>query len=283
MAFLGTFLIGAVFLTSGAIKTFYSQPFIIHVQQFKLFSPKLGSLLAILFIQIECGLGIGLMMHVYPEYLVPFSISLLVLFTTLTIWGVKSKRVIDCGCFGNMIKLSVPQSLISNLLFATVLLLTWFYPVKGYYTDFWKTGVMIITIFLSSVLSKNSIQSPLLNFSYLKKGKSWNPDWLPELKNQITQECCLIVFLKTGCSVCKEWLPLLDQLHSRPEAPDIIGIVSGISETEKFDKAFQVKFPVYAIKPELFGKLVFQTPSVFLQSQGIIINGWFKNFPEEYL
>ncbi len=86
-------IIGLIIFATAAIKLFYAQPFIVHVRQFRVLPEKASALIAVLFIELEAGLGVALILSLYLEDLLLFTIGLMALFSVLTIWGMNTDKL----------------------------------------------------------------------------------------------------------------------------------------------------------------------------------------------
>lgn len=279
MAFFSTFFIGGVLLITGLIKSVYLQPFVGHVAQFRIFPKKINVLAALLFVEIECGLGISLMLHVYPQELIPFCILLFVFLSILSLWANKSGRTRDCGCYGGLVSLALWQSMVLNLLYLTILAIGWVSIVEGDATGMWKIWIVIITILASGYLAKQSVKSPLIDFSKLKKGHRWQVEWIDDELFQT--DTVLVIFLNINCHICEEWVADIKYLQSQQNSPSTVLIFPAEPDVNNFILSkIDGKFPSFQINPQLFHRLVFQTPTAVLIVNGIMQEKWIAQFPD---
>ncbi|MEH2181634.1 MauE/DoxX family redox-associated membrane protein [Nostoc sp.] len=95
----------------------------------RLFSQKVNVGAAIAFTILECVLGIALILRLFSQWLFLSTIVLLLILSSLTYWSILTKRTDDCGCYNGIIDISPKQSLLLNVLYITLMGLTWFYPV----------------------------------------------------------------------------------------------------------------------------------------------------------
>ncbi len=276
-------LIGCVFLFSGGMKVLFSQPFIAHIRQYGILPDRLSPLVALIFIEIECGLGTALVLNTFPFETVSFSFVLITGLSILTFCGVKNGRVEACGCYGDFFQLNPKKSLALNLSFLLILALIWLSLVDEQITEMWKIWTVISVILISGFLSKQSVKAPLIDFSKLKVGTSWNPAWIEDVP-ELQQGRHFIVFFNKHCSLCRKWILLLGEMHSITGAPEILGVVPGGSDnTEDFKQQHAVDFSVAGITPAIFKQLTGLTPTGVLIENGIIKEKWIRRFPEEYI
>src|SRR5262245_59747599 len=103
-------LIGLVFLVSGGPTSLGSAQSLRQVRRFRLLPwtwERPGTLVVI---ASECALGLALVTQLSP-WLYPLTAGVLVVFLGLTAWGVSSRRIEDCGCYGGLLMVTPAQSM----------------------------------------------------------------------------------------------------------------------------------------------------------------------------
>jgi len=279
MAFICTFLIGIVFLFSGLIKSLYLQPFINHIQKLRLFPKKANVLIALFFVELECGLGISMILHVYPRELIPFTFFLVIWLSVFNFWANRSGRAADCGCYGSLITLAPWQTLSINSLYLVILAAGWFTRIEDYTTVMWKVWIVIFSILICGYLAKRSVDSPLVDFSKLKTGTQWQNKWVTS--DDLGSGACLAVFLSNECSICKDWIAEIETLNLSDFKPSLIYILPNKPDINQFlQTEFKVQIPQYLIKPRLFNSLIYQTPTAVLIDNGTVLEKWVTGFPD---
>src|SRR5437660_8392594 len=98
-------IVGAVFLVTGMLKAVDSGAFVTQVFRYQLLPPRLVFPAALLFVGLECGLGVALIVGL-SAWALPLTMATLAAFSGLTLWGAKSGRVEDCGCYGGLVLIS---------------------------------------------------------------------------------------------------------------------------------------------------------------------------------
>ncbi|MGD1701001.1 MauE/DoxX family redox-associated membrane protein [Dapis sp. BLCC M229] len=71
--------------------------------------------LAIAFISIESALGLSLILNIFPQVLIPSSITLLIALSILTIWSISTGKTEYCGCYGGIVIVTPLQSILLNI------------------------------------------------------------------------------------------------------------------------------------------------------------------------
>ncbi len=282
MAYILPSMVGCVLLFSGLVKALYSQPFIAHIKRFHLLSGRFIPLVAIILIEMECGIGIALILHVFPAETIPLAFLLITSLTFINYWGFKQGRISDCGCFGGLIWLTPKQSILLNFGYLTTLGFAWMVQIERYNTSWWKVWVLVVTILVSNHLAKGSVKKPIWDFSKLKAGKSWNPDWLKNMNISFEQGIYFLLFLNQHCLDCKKWTQHLTVMAKRPNTPTPISIINSATDEFELHKEYSIGFPIYTVENRIFRLLTQQLPTAVLVENGLIMEKWVDQFPLEF-
>jgi thioredoxin-related protein len=282
IAYLGTFIVGLVFLFTGVVKALSSKKFIEHIEQYQLFSPRITQSIATLFIGIECALGTALILHQFPEWLVPGTAILLVLLSLITFWSTSTGRTEDCGCYGGLAIITPTQSILLNLAYISLMGLVYYYPVANHQTAQWQWITTLVILVLGILIAQQSQYQPLVDFSYLKSGKNWKKSWLPNSPQDLQKGTHFLVFLGAECPYCKQWVPLLNIMNANPALPNVIGMMTlNESEIENFKSEHLVHFPIVSMNKILFRYMVDAFPTAVLVKDGKIESISTGQIPQE--
>lgn len=284
ITYCSTFIVGAVLLFSGFVKTIDSGTFVGHVVQYRLIPPPLVLMACLAFIGLESALGAALVLHVWPQWLVPISILLFIGFAALTLWGAKSGRVEDCGCYGGLLALSPKQSALLDAAYVVILAAAWLFAVQNYQTGLWKLILTAMVPVVSIVVSRKSLNGALFDFSRLKKGRHWRTKWLKNSPNDLSNGSHFVVFLDKECSYCKRWMPLLNVINVQSELPRVTGIMSlNDREVEAFKNEHLIRFPITHMDKYLTATMTSAFPTAVLIENGQITEKWAGEMPKAYL
>jgi len=284
IAFCCTFIVGVVLLFSGFVKAIDSGAFVGHVVQYRLIPPPLVLMACLAFIGLESALGTALMLHVWPQWLVPISILLFSGFAALTLWGAKSGRVEDCGCYGGLLALSPNQSAMLDAAYVLILAVAWMFAVQDYRTGAWKLILTAMVLGVSIAVSIKSLQGALIDFSRLKKGRHWKAKWLQNSPNDLSNGSHFVVFLDKECSWCKRWVPLLNVINVQPELPRVTGVMSlNDQEVEAFKNEHLIRFPIAYMDKFLTATMTSAFPTAVLIEDSQINEKWTGEMPKAYL
>ena len=274
------FLVGCVFLFTGLIKVIYARPFIVHVRQLGILPRSLNEIAASFFIQLECAAGTALVLSAYPLELIPVLMGLILVLSVLSVWGVRTGRVEDCGCYGGWLNLDIKQSLALNILYLVMLSYCWIRPDGNPPLPMWKVLVIIGVIALSNFLVRGSANSPLIDLSPLKPRRKWNMKWSnPADFQRNSNGSVFYIFMSWRCYQCRIWDPYIRNMHQQSGLPSPVLI---FPETEEEEKRL-VEVPHLFIKPGVFRRLVYQTPTAVLVTDGLVEDRWVVRFPEAYI
>lgn len=284
MAYFCTLIVGAVFLITGMVKALSSRQFIWHVFRYGLLPPRIVPLMAISFIGLECALGVALILHEFPQWLVPGSIVLLLGLSALTLWSTSSGRTSDCGCYQGLLAITPKQSLLLNVGYILLLGIAWLYPVADHHTKTWQWVLTSVVLVSVSLLSWQSRYQPLVDFNHLTPGRQWKPSWLKNSSFDLQQGSHFVVFLSKGCPTCKRWIPFLNVMNTQKDFPQVIGIMDLTNEElEVFRDELEVYFPLVVMDKPLFNSMVDAFPTAVLIEDGFISSKWIGEIPEEFL
>lgn len=285
IAYILTFIVGLVFLVTGTVKVLSSRKFIEHVARLGLVPGRLLVPTAIAFIGLECALGAALIMHTYPEWLVPGTIGLLIILSILTIWSTSSGRTEDCGCYGGIAIVTPTQSVLLNLCYISLMGLAWYYPISisNYETDTWQYLVPVVLLVMGAITARQSLGKPIVDFSYLKEGKQWQAKWLDNSPYNLQQGEHFIVFLSQDCPYCKRWVPFLNIMNAQSHLPDVTGIMLlNQAEIEEFKTKHLAHFPVVTMNKLLYSNMVEGVPTAALVKDSKIEGVTVGEIPPEY-
>jgi len=277
---IASFLVGCVFLITGVAKVVYSRPFIAHIRNLGVLPRSLNEVAASLFIQLECGVGAALVLSIFPTEFLPILAGLILALSILSVWGVKSGRVENCGCYGGWVTLSLKQSLGLNILYLLLLLVSWWMQEISPPVMMWKIWVIVGLFILSNFLIRRSANSPLIDISPIRSGRRWQPKWsnLSELNE--AADAYLYIFMTHHCQLCKSWEPYIMNLLGQQNTPLPVLIFPEVAkDTDIWDERVLQQ----TLTPGTFRYLIYQTPTAVLVRNGLIENKWVAHFPDEYV
>jgi len=113
--------LGVVFIVSAITKMLSIDSFEIFIFSFGILSLNLSFLLARLVISTEIFLGFMLIAGWKQKITISISMLLLAVFTVFVIYLIQSSKADHCYCFGDIIKMSNPVSIIKNIVLAFLL------------------------------------------------------------------------------------------------------------------------------------------------------------------
>ena len=283
ISYLATLIVGLVFLVTGIVKALNSRKFTGHILEYRIFPSHFIQPIAILFIGVECALGTALVLHAFPEWLVPGTAILLVVLSAITFWSTSTGRTDDCGCYGGLAMITPTQSILLNLGYLSLLGLAFYFPVANLETATWKWILALVMLGFFSFLAQKSQHTPLIDLSYLKAGKQWKESWLENSHQNLQTGKHFIVFLGPECPYCKQWVPLLNIMNANPELPKVMGLMTlNESEISAFKEKHLVHFPIVTMDKILFRYMVDGVPTAALIKDSKIDNVSMGAMPQEY-
>jgi hypothetical protein len=290
--FVGSLIVGIVFLVTGIVKALEPRLFISHVARLGagLFFPKLLIPSTIVFTIFECALGAALIFRLFPSYLFPITLGLLLILSAITIWGTTTKRVEDCGCYTGLLKVNPKQSLALNCFYALSIALYFLHPIPDFLTQSQQLNALSISVLASATITLASYlyywkaKKPILDLMPIKINKPWNPDWIADYRGDWTDGEILAVFLNPKCGLCKHWLSVLRVIHLRPNFPNVVGgLVGSKEEVEEYLRDRDLPFPIVAVQPSVAARSLESFPSAIVLENGIVKDKWIGKMPREFV
>lgn len=290
--YLFTGVVGAVFLITGIAKALSSRQFTEHLFELALLPPEIMVYLAFAFVGIECGLGLALILHVFPQYVVPAAMLLIMSLSALTFWANQTGRTDSCGCYGGLALVTPQQSLMLNAVYVMLLGSALYLPIDNYETARWKVAASICLACINAGLAFRSEEKPIINLSALQPGRRWQRHWLSPRSGMeefvledstLQQGSYFVVFLGRDCPYCKQWISTLNILDAQTHRPPVIGVMAlAPTEIAQFKQQFQVHFSIVSMSRLLFGFLAEGVPTAVLIKDGTIETVEMGKMPSAY-
>ncbi len=283
-------IVGSVFLLTGLAKVLEPWAFIRHLTSLRLVQPRWVRSLSPVFIGFEIALGVALILAVFPRVLIPLCLLVIIGLSVLTFWSTSTGRTEDCGCYNGWLQISPAFSLGLNAIYCIMLVGAWnFLPDTP--TAWWQWLLPIVALIVGSALASRHLDYVKANHRpyvelapRLKVDAPWQSAWL-ENAIDVSAGSWIVVFLGTGCPLCKHWLPVLKVVHHRADLPDVVGVVSTptVEAARDYAESFSLNFPTVAIDRHPFGRLALILPTAVLLEDGIIREKWIGSIPEEFI
>lgn len=120
-----TLIVGVVFLLSALLKMLSLDNFELYLFSFGYLSFDLVSIAARLLLSLEMLLGLALLLRYRFSRLRIVVAGVLVLFTLWLVWQWLAGGEENCHCFGSIISLDAPKSIVKNILLLLLLAVAW--------------------------------------------------------------------------------------------------------------------------------------------------------------
>jgi len=275
---------GVLFVLTAAMKTFYSRLFIAHVRRFNLLPEAPSALMALLFIELEAGLGAALVLGLYLDWLIPIAFVLVLFFTVLTWWGGRYRDLKDCGCYGGIFQLSQSQSLLVNVFLLLLLATAWLEGESYSAANPRNLYFVIAVILLFHLAAKKSVKKPLIDLLGLKVGKPWKPQWYDIDKLDNDRDAFLFFILSRDCLLCRKWIQQLSELDAGNYYCRMVILLSDEdASTYRSLDLSELKIGVYQISRYITRFLTGQLPMAVFVEHGRIVNKQTGSFPWQEL
>lgn len=290
-AYLGPLLVGAVLAFAGLAKALEPEHFVRHLKNLRLLSEALLQPAALMMIVLQAGLGLALLLRLWPAVVLPAAMVLLLALGALGYWSTATGRTADCGCYNGLLTFSPLQSLLLDAGYTALLGFSWWWGIPAAEPGGWRSAAVLLVALGSGGLAFGLLRysarhgRPFFELSPMRAGRRWRPGWLPAGASLPAGDReALIVFLGANCSHCMKWIKILNTVHALPNLPAVHGVVS-IPEhgLEDYRARAGVRFPVVAVSPWAAARLSRSiTPTAVIVQNGIIREKWVRSMPKSF-
>ena len=280
---LAAVLVGVVFLVTGGLKSLDSGQFLRQIRRFRLL-PRTWERPATVFVAVgECALGAALVTRL-SAWLYPLTAAVLLLFLVVTAWGVRSRRIEDCGCYGGQLMVTPAQSMALDAIYLALVAVAWFFAPAAAPSAPAKVAAVVVVAVAALVASTRSLQAPLVDLALLRVGRTWRRRWLRHYERDVMHGSHFVVFLSRDCPYCKRWVPLLNVIEVQPELPSVVAVMSlEGDELRAFLDEHLIRFPVTHMPQSLVSLMATAFPTAALIEDGRIRRKWVGEMPQEYV
>ena len=194
---------GIVFIVSSVTKLVTIDTFEIFIYSFGFFTLNISFLIARLVIVGELLLGLLLTTGWYQKTVTRLSIAMLTLFTGFIVYMVATGNEEHCHCFGDIVEISNPLSIVKNIVLVICLL----FSTPSTQLTIKHKRIAISGLLLASVAIPFTITPPaFFAKSWYEKRISYNDALLNEFIAEIPELSSgklVVSFFGTSCKYCK--------------------------------------------------------------------------------
>lgn len=281
----GPRLVGLVLLVTACAKAIYVYPFVFHLNQLGILPERwpwrVQQGVAFAFIAGEGTLGVALLRATATAWSWPLTLALLAFFSATTLWGMRSARTADCGCYGGLLTVPPRISLLLNVGYALLIGGAWAVCPRSAVLaseQLLLLGLTVVALVGLSIYSDRYAQQhrrPPLDISPLKPGRRWHAQWQERHADQPLPPDALVVLMNPHCNRCKSWLPTLRSVHAAPQGPAVVLLLTGTgADADAFRQAYDLPFAIYPIARATRQTLVYSTPTAVRVQRGEIVEKW---------
>jgi hypothetical protein len=288
----GPALVGAVLAFAGLAKALEPDHFVRHLKNLRLLPNRLVLPAALIVVSLQCGLGIGLLLRLWPAWLLPAAMVFLLGLAALGYWSTTTGRTADCGCYNGLLAFSPRQSLLLDVGYASLLGFSWWWGGAAAEPGPWEMAAVLFATLGGGLLAFGLLRhsarhgKSLLDLTPMKVGRPWKARWLPIGAGLSAGEGeTLVVFLGANCSHCMQWIKVLNRVHQLPGMPSVQGVVTVRPDrlTDYLSRA-GARFPVAPITPWAAARLSRSiTPTGVVVRDGVIQEKWVRSMPKSFI
>ncbi len=292
---LGKLTVAILFILSAISKLISIGQFeIVIIQQHIVNNRLLAAYLARGVIILELFIGLSLLQTQYLKSLIyPITFAITSLFSLHLIYLIIFANYTEnCGCFGELIKMTPKESLAKNVFLLIVISLLW---LKSQTVDQkQKKPILLISfaiipiiyvlmafpinIITNSTVSESQAKSGTINQSNenLSRFLIFNQTKPDGMSIELTKGKCLVAFFSLDCDHCKEISEIMGDLNNRVSHLRMYCIFLGKEEqVEEFFEETYSNFPYLVVAPSQFFDFIGNAPPrIYSLSDGEILKFW---------
>jgi len=240
-------LVGTLFLVSGFGKLLDVENFGNLIVSYGFFW---SALLAPAIVVLELGLGLALVMDVFPRICSWISIGLLALFTGAFFYGNVVNGIEDCGCFGNLdlVKLPVWATYARNALLL-LLLIAGMEKNADPKPDLFRSGVLAVGVAAALFVSGYTFEPPQ---SFRERMPRQHPlihmdvadTPIPQFIQTSPDSTYTLYVFSFSCVSCINGLPALREYQDSAICDKVIGLAVNEDKDNAIHSYYDFNFPV---------------------------------------
>lgn len=283
--------VGVALCAAGLAKALDAATFAAHLGRLTGLSIARARALGPPILAAEAALGTALVLGGWPTWTLPAALGFVAAFTAFSLRALIRGDLDECGCYGGLIRLTVPWSLTLDVVYILLLAVAWTTaprsPAEG---GTWKlalclgAGALAWALAMASWTSLRKRGRPLVIWSPIREGSLWNPRWLGRSTGpDLAKGEHLVAFLSLECSRCNAWMSLLSQaVHPHPALPKVLGVFD-LPEEKREDLEELLGFPLLTLGPLALRRLAWTMPFGVLIEEGRVRAIWGDTIPETFL
>jgi hypothetical protein len=282
---LGVWIVGLVFLWTGAIKAIAPHTFRGHLHSLGWIPDRFLTWTVVTAAAFELGLGAALLLGVTLPAVFPLTIGALGVLSTVSWLGVKTGKAVDCGCYGGFADPSIYQSIAINITLVVIIVIAWIALPFSTETAWWKVAATAAAALVGGMVTlyaqryNDRTGRLLFDTNPLKPGRRWRHSWAGNLTRDKHGEA-IIAFLGPDCPYCAEWVRVGNAIGQSPLMPRVYGVVAATAERRnQFIRDNQIRFPVANISQSIMGRLAQAVPTTVLIQDERIEQMWTGSAP----
>lgn len=275
-SFIGTTLLGLIFLVSAIAKAWDAEAFADMLLQY---GPQWFSIGAPIIIMVESVLGMTLLLRVFPKWSAICADCFLIVVSVIFAYGVLVKGIENCECFGIISTLVTNKpwmTFVRNLLFIFISIPAILESPKEINCAWIKAPVIIFIVglscFICGLSMSKSYRLPKLISVNIANTHNKMMKQLNEVYSFQPDSSYVVYLFSFTCSHCQNSFANVQQFQQFNVVDKVIGIsIQDQESMERFYRIYNPEIEIITIKKEEMQQITNQLPVVLFIKENSIV------------
>lgn len=232
-----------------------------------------------LIIALETWLGICLMVSFYGRFVLRFSFALLFVFSIQLIYLMIIGETGNCGCFGEMIRMSPLESLGKNVILLVINGFLLYHEGQSIKKPLFTWGLFPLLFVTTIFVLPTQTESSEVVKKFPTFGQASGIDF--------SQGEYLVAILNLSCEHCQEAAQALAELQSKgAKLPQVVALFfeEGDTTVTQFNTITNSNFPYEMIDVNTFFDVIGSAPPrIYWIEDGVVKQFWDKTIDDNFL
>jgi hypothetical protein len=261
------FIIGVLFILSGALKALDSQAFSVLIKSYG-FWGGLGYIGPIIS-GIEILLGLFLILNIQPRATALVVSVLTMIFTISFAYGFFAKGIEDCGCMGNFITIPPLVSFARNLFIIAGGLRIWKSDAdENTETGSWKKWTVLVIGCLSFFVAGYTLGKQIIDKNDIHEGDQLSTSLFRFFDKRVFTGKTLVYIFSPNCGHCWNSTENVKSIKEIPQFNNLVGVTFNDTDVADYVAAMQPNFEIVNYPTDELHDHIKEVPVLLILNNG---------------